>query len=40
MLMPQIAEAHLEGLAIRAIAQRVGVSPKTVSRLLQRGLVA
>ena len=40
VLLPQIAEARLEGLTIRAIAQRVGVSPMTVSRLLQRGLVA
>lgn len=34
-IMPDIVAARAEGLSIRAIAERVGVSPMTVSRLLR-----
>jgi DNA invertase Pin-like site-specific DNA recombinase len=34
-LMPAIAAARAEGLSVRAIADRVGASPMTVSRLLR-----
>jgi len=36
-ILPDIAAARAEGLSVRAIAERVSVSPMTVSRLL-RGL--
>jgi DNA invertase Pin-like site-specific DNA recombinase len=34
-ILPEIAAARAAGLSVRAIAERVGVSPMTVSRLLR-----
>jgi DNA invertase Pin-like site-specific DNA recombinase len=34
-IMPAIEQAKAQGLSVRAIAERVGVSPMTVSRLLR-----
>jgi transcriptional regulator with XRE-family HTH domain len=37
-LLPAIAAARAVGLSVRSIAERVGVSPMTVSRLLRQSI--